>query len=168
MRRDMNRWTGSGRVCKTSLGWFDTITVHLGGNSNTYNLHFTENKRVRVRIPVLPLIHGEYGVMAALKVEFRLELLVPVIGKLKGSGVMPREMIRDVAGLYDIHVGWSNQSVQLGLETSDGRSLIDVLSENYEETGKAKSVWSSLERDEINELIRKLRKARDRAFGADA
>jgi hypothetical protein len=81
---------------------------------------------------------------------------------------MPREMVKDVAGLYDIHVGWSNQSVQIGLETASLESLINYLKANYEDIGEASSIWASLERDEINALIRLLRKARDRAFGADA
>lgn len=81
---------------------------------------------------------------------------------------MPRETVRDSAGLYNPQVGWSNGTVQLGLETASGESLIDVLDDNYSDSKDAKSIWSSLDRDGINRLIRLLRKARDGAFGADA
>lgn len=81
---------------------------------------------------------------------------------------MPREVVRDVAGLYDIQVGWSNDTVQLGLETASGKSLVEVLSDNYSDAKDANSIWSFLTRNEINRLVRLLRKARDSAYGADA
>ena len=66
---------------------------------------------------------------------------------------MPREKITAMDA--DIQVGWSteNESVQLG-----------VTPERDYDAG----LWTSLTRDQINVVIRTLRKARDRAFGADA
>jgi len=81
---------------------------------------------------------------------------------------MPRETVRDTNQLYDIQVGWSANTVQLGLETDDFPSLLDALKASYEDISKAKSIWASMDRDAINRLIRLLRKARDSAYGADA
>lgn len=82
---------------------------------------------------------------------------------------MPRESVRDTNQLYTVEVGWSpGGTVQLGLETDDFPSLLDALKANYEDSSIAKGIWSSLDRDGINRLIRLLRKARDSAYGADA
>jgi hypothetical protein len=81
---------------------------------------------------------------------------------------MPRETVKDTNQLYDIQVGWSVGTVQLGLETDDFPSLLNALQANYDDSSKAKSIWASMDRDGINRLIRLLRKARDSAYGADA
>jgi hypothetical protein len=73
---------------------------------------------------------------------------------------MPREVIRDISNMYDVHVGWSDNTVQLGVVTSDGKTLIDALGEMTEATG----VWSSLKPETIDSLIRVLNKARYKAF----
>lgn len=93
---------------------------------------------------------------------------------------MPKDKIYDNAELFDIEVGWSREgeSVQLGLATHDGRSLAEWLAgqdENRERTvgeqlaapaGFA-SLWATLDRAQINRLIKSLRKARDDAYGRD-
>ena len=81
---------------------------------------------------------------------------------------MPKETVPDTNQLYDIKIGWSPGTVQIGLETLDFPSLLDALKVNYEDSKMAKSIWSSLDREGINRLIRLLRKARDNAYGADA
>lgn len=81
---------------------------------------------------------------------------------------MPRERVTDTNDLFDIQVGWSEGTVQLGLETNDFPSLLDALKVNYEDSATAKGIWASLDRDRINRLIRLLRTARDKAYGADA
>jgi hypothetical protein len=87
---------------------------------------------------------------------------------------MPKEMIRDLVELYDVHVGWEREKyVQVGVETSDGRSIADHLTmENGgddEPTTPAdfKGLWGTLDRTGCNRLIRVLRHARDQAFGKD-
>lgn len=77
---------------------------------------------------------------------------------------MPREKLFGTDNEFDVAIGWSDDSVQLGVVTSHDKPLSEVLEnlENY--TG----LWSSVDRDTINRTIRLLRKARDRAYGADA
>lgn len=93
---------------------------------------------------------------------------------------MPKETIHDEASLWDIQVGWNGQgSVQLGIESADHRTIIDHLCGDV--IGREKldellgdgrlpaftGLWGNLDRDRLNELIRVLRKARDRSFGRD-
>lgn len=40
---------------------------------------------------------------------------------------MPREMITGQDGQFNVHVGWSHSTVQVGVETMDGRALVSVL-----------------------------------------
>jgi hypothetical protein len=83
---------------------------------------------------------------------------------MERSGVMPRETVHDVIDMWDIQIGWSPETVQLGV-TARGDKTIAELLENPE---KYNGLWSNLDRQAINRLIRVLRKARDGAFGADA
>jgi hypothetical protein len=90
-------------------------------------------------------------------------------------GVMPKESVRDksVVGKLAM-VGWSDGSVQLGAVDSNVE-LTPTL--EYDEKGSPQdpsstdstnSVWVDLDRSGINDLIKILRKARDRAYGPDA
>ncbi|WP_431881834.1 hypothetical protein [Micromonospora chalcea] len=90
---------------------------------------------------------------------------------------MPKETINDVASLYDVQVSWRPNPagyVQLGIETHDGRSIIDHLAVTDEQAAAGgtppafNGLWGSLDRDGVNRLIRVLRRARDNAYGADA
>lgn len=96
---------------------------------------------------------------------------------------MPRETIHDQAGMYHVTVGWERGNhVQVGIETADGRPIVTNLTYGGPEaedgspattvtmtTGAAefKSLWSTLDRQGVNDVIRLLRKARDAAFGRD-
>jgi hypothetical protein len=96
---------------------------------------------------------------------------------------MPKEIIYDEAGTYDVHVGWSNLTadkaegptggqVQVGVETRSGLPLFDQLwperpKQVLEGYPAFRGVWGSLDRAGCNKLIRVLRRARDQAFGRD-
>lgn len=126
---------------------------------------------------------------------------------------MPKELIRDVAGGFDVRVGWQPDSyVQVGVELSGdevilerlygnrdvlrevGRTMLDAIVKldplplttdeqvdaACDATGRAvleavaaagseefKGLWSTLDRDGCNRLIKVLRRARDSAFGRD-
>lgn len=89
---------------------------------------------------------------------------------------MPKETFRDRSGMYDIQVSWAtDQDVQVGIATNDGRPVIEWLTpppqaQTTSTTSAAPftSLWGSLGREDINRLIRVLRRARDSAYGADA
>jgi hypothetical protein len=82
---------------------------------------------------------------------------------------MPKEMIQDEAQMYDVHVGWGREQVQVGVETHGGESLVEKLGEGGKDTDAAqfRGVWGTLDRQGVNLLIRTLRRARDQAFGRD-
>lgn len=84
---------------------------------------------------------------------------------------MPKEIIASkYDGLTDqdgnlvpephVHVGWSREPGHVELATRVGGDYADDLTRP--------GVFSQLDRDGINRLIRALRKARDAAFGSDA
>lgn len=97
---------------------------------------------------------------------------------------MPKQRLIDLATMYDVEVGWRTGDgdgyVQVGIETNDRRAIIDHLAggaiprEDLDrmlgagELPAFTGLWSSLDRDGVNQLIRTLRRARDGAFGADA
>lgn len=93
---------------------------------------------------------------------------------------MPKERVLDVAGMFDVQVGWQRDRwVQLAVVTTDGKPLSEVVTSWKQDDGqghvndageyeRSDGIWSTLDRQQINDLIRKLRKARDQAFGADA
>lgn len=98
---------------------------------------------------------------------------------------MPKERITDLAGTYDIHIGWQHSGtgdgyVQLGVETHDSRTVVDTLLagavpradlDRLLGSGEAPAftgLWGTLDRAGCNQLIRTIRRARDGAFGADA
>lgn len=86
---------------------------------------------------------------------------------------MPKEVIHDVAGQYDLVVGWGvGDQVQIGSETADNRPIVehlkptgedDVLDRPLESTG----LRGTYSRDGLNQLIRAARRARDATFGRD-
>lgn len=97
---------------------------------------------------------------------------------------MPKEMIRDEAELYDVHVGWERDKyVQVGIETADRKSIIDRLAGEALQDPEVRAaldplmgdgrlaaftgLWGTLDRDGCNRLIKVVRQARDAAFGRD-
>lgn len=109
---------------------------------------------------------------------------------------MPKESVTSFASPYDTKVGWHvDCGVQVGVERADGGSLLWLLfpdlvalgemvralpSNAPEVVGRAllneldvlsgtlyAGVWSDLDRQGCNRLIKLLRHARDAAFGKD-
>lgn len=88
---------------------------------------------------------------------------------------MPKEKVYDTSQLFDVEVGWSlEHDVQLGICTHDGRAIADWLAGQDKPLphGQSKlpgfhSLWASLDRRQINRLIKMLRKARDETYGRD-
>lgn len=81
---------------------------------------------------------------------------------------MPKEKIYDLVDLFDVQVIWDEHSVQVGIETHDGRSLAEHLTGGGETPADFTGLWGTYDRTGVNRLIRALRRARDSAFGADA
>lgn len=88
---------------------------------------------------------------------------------------MPKESVRDAttAGKLAM-VGWSEGSVQIAAINSNVQLTPTLV---YDEHGNPHKPddpevidgwWIDIDRDGINRLIKVLRLARDRAFGADA
>lgn len=72
---------------------------------------------------------------------------------------MPRETIRSVDEEFLLKVGWDHLgSVQVGIAAPGTLKLGD---QHFD------SLWSTLDRQGCNDLIRLLRRARDAAFGRD-
>jgi hypothetical protein len=95
---------------------------------------------------------------------------------------MPKEMVHDEAGMYDVHIGWERDKyVQVGVESADRRAIVDKLINTTEpearealdrllgdgEAAAFTGLWGTLDRAGCNRLIRVLRQARDQAFGKD-
>ena len=87
---------------------------------------------------------------------------------------MPKEKIRDAAAMYDVHVGWERgKFVQVGVETTDGRTLAEHLSGDDGDGGTVtpasfKGVWGTLDRAGCERLIHVVRRAMVQAFDPDA
>lgn len=77
---------------------------------------------------------------------------------VRGAGFNPDD---DEAEIL-VKVGWSDQWVQLATVARD-----PVTHETLKVPGDADSWYVDLDRRGINDLIRELRKARDRAYGRD-
>lgn len=73
---------------------------------------------------------------------------------------MPREVIKGVNGMYDLHIGWSEETVQIGVVTEDKTPLLDML-EDYTD---ANGVWSTLDRESLDRLILTLNRVRVKAY----
>lgn len=82
------------------------------------------------------------------------------------SSVMPG----DVGEPLHLRVGWSREASSVQIASINPESPFKwEESETSPSTGGAFDGWFvSLERSQINDLIRVLRKARDQAFGQDA
>lgn len=90
---------------------------------------------------------------------------------------MPKEYIHDsTTKMFKTKVGWSKEDghVQIATVTNSKRLGLSEFNPHTEawtpvETGGTDEGWHvTLDRKEINDLIRLLRKARDQAFGRDA
>ena len=90
----------------------------------------------------------------------------------KGSTDGPVEVVKWVDPL--VNVNWRNSPdgtghVQLSFDVPLGYLETVLASANGDIVSGSSLVWSPvLERDELNLMIRTLRKARDNAYGADA
>lgn len=72
---------------------------------------------------------------------------------------MPRENIYIEGGDWKVSVGWDKQHAEAQIATLNGA---------YSEDSAEAGWFIEVKRDDINNLIHLLRKARDGAFGADA
>lgn len=91
---------------------------------------------------------------------------------MERMGVMPKINIQDHHIGYRVEVGWTARHddipgvVQVGTTNEDSPFSFP---ESDEQSALPFNGWfATLEREEINRLIRALRKARDAAYGADA
>jgi hypothetical protein len=73
---------------------------------------------------------------------------------------MPKEIIKGVGGMYDVHVGWSEETVQIGVVTADRGPVVDALTECPEVDG----IWSTLSSDTLDNLILLLNRVRIKAY----
>ncbi len=84
---------------------------------------------------------------------------------------MPRESVYGTAedGMA-VKVGWSkeHENVQVGIGGPVEIQYLSPLPANVLVAGPYDGMWVTLDRRGINEFIRKLRKARDDAYGQDA
>ncbi len=100
---------------------------------------------------------------------------------------MPRESVYDSASLFSIEIGWDKErsNVQVGLAVNSDKSIAQYLAgvqdaemhdveinDGSVVTDIVKlpgfnSLWATLDREQINRMIRLLRKARDDAYGRD-
>jgi hypothetical protein len=94
---------------------------------------------------------------------------------------MPKQVIRDAAGTFDVVVRWSHDShvqVATAMRPSPGgsegpKNLKELIASwpdeapSPDDPNGATGLHSTLDRRQINELIRTLRRARDAAFGRD-
>lgn len=82
---------------------------------------------------------------------------------------MPRESVmgEDRDGT-EVKIGWSQHgSVQVGVSAAGAFSFNTPLPAGVSINGPYDDLWVTLDRQGCNDLIRKLRKARDQAFGRD-
>ena len=84
---------------------------------------------------------------------------------------MPRESVYGTDGDgYAVKVGWSreHENVQIGVGGPIQIEFVEPLPANVTVSGPYDGLWVTMDRRGLNDLIRKLRRARDTAFGADA
>lgn len=90
-----------------------------------------------------------------------------------GSGEMPKEVIKGKFGDFSVHIGWfPDHEVQVGVvlnepSTSDAPQNLKELTQKPEWLDDHMGIFSSLDRYQINKMIRVLRRARDSAYGKD-
>lgn len=97
---------------------------------------------------------------------------------MRKAGVMPRETVFSDVGDFVVTVGWSReQYVQVATECVAEpevlrQRVLDLLNEGSATNPDGRHVfrgwYTTLDRTQVNNLIRLLRKARDSAYGADA
>lgn len=85
---------------------------------------------------------------------------------------MPREVIHDDAGKFDLVITWdAERYVQVGVQTRDGRSINEVLRDGSadlkDEELTYTGLWTTPNRWQINRTIQTLRRARNAVHGAD-
>ena len=81
---------------------------------------------------------------------------------------MPKEKIYDEAQMYDVHVGWERDKyVQVGIETTDGVTVVERLTQGAADSVDSHGLWGTLDRAGCNRLIKAVRHARDAAYGRD-
>lgn len=108
---------------------------------------------------------------------------------------MPRETVTPMVGPYEVKVGWaSGRDVQVAVTIEGDRSIFWTLFPDHRALGEmvrklpsnapevvgqallnqldvmtdmATGLWSTFDREDVNRLIRVLRRARDSAFGRD-
>ena len=82
---------------------------------------------------------------------------------------MPRETVMgDDRDGTEVKVGWDQHgNVQIGVGAVGSFSFVEPLPAGVSVGGPYTDLWVSLSRHGCNELIRKLRRARDQAFGRD-
>lgn len=81
---------------------------------------------------------------------------------------MPKEVVHDEVGLYDVTVGWDHGAVQVGISTRDGESIASKLSNlEDDELVRFTGLWGTFNRPNLNRLIQVLRRARNSVYGAD-
>lgn len=82
---------------------------------------------------------------------------------------MPKETVQgDDPDGTEVKVGWNqNGSVQIGVGAAGEFTFTQPLPATVTVDGPYDDLWVTLSRHGCNELIRKLRRARDAAFGRD-
>lgn len=95
---------------------------------------------------------------------------------------MPNEVIHDVDNTYDLHVRWLHDGyVQIGVETRDGQPLLEAmgLSALMASGGTAsqdmpdltdthyKGVYATFNRQQLNAIVRAVRRSRNAVYEAD-
>lgn len=82
---------------------------------------------------------------------------------------MPRETVQgDDHDGTEVKIGWNkDQGVQIGVGAVGQFEFKEPLPAGVTVSGPYDDLWVSLTRHGCNELIRKLRRARDAAFGRD-
>ncbi len=82
---------------------------------------------------------------------------------------MPREVVAgDDGDGTEVKVGWNQHgSVQIGVGAVGSFAFTEPLPAGVTASGPYDDLWVTLGRQGCNDLIRKLRRARDAAFGRD-
>lgn len=82
---------------------------------------------------------------------------------------MPRESVFGTDGDGTaVKIGWNPQgAVQIGVGACGAFQFVEPLPPGVSVSGNYDDLWVTLDRAGVNGVIRKLRKARDAAFGRD-